>query len=82
MQKLHHMVWSIIHTCVSTLNKNVEGCQEVVGQKDLGPLIDRPCAKCRPDGLHFHTRQTRSADERQTVFYFCPSCKHQKFEYS
>ncbi|XP_033637907.1 DNA-directed RNA polymerase I subunit RPA12-like, partial [Asterias rubens] len=48
-------------------HKNVEGRQEVVDQKDLGPLIDRACAKCLHDGLHCHTRQTRSADEGQTV---------------
>ncbi|XP_071806985.1 DNA-directed RNA polymerase I subunit RPA12-like [Asterias amurensis] len=62
--------------------KDVEGRYEVVGQKDLGPLIDRTCAKFGQDGIHFHTRQTRSADEGQTVFYFCPSCKHQEIEYS
>ncbi|XP_071806565.1 uncharacterized protein [Asterias amurensis] len=44
-------------------------------------MIDRACAKCGHDGLHIHTRQTRSADKGQTVFFFCPSCKHQEIEY-
>ncbi|XP_033647508.1 DNA-directed RNA polymerase I subunit RPA12-like, partial [Asterias rubens] len=59
--------------------KNAEGRQEVVSQKDLGQLIDSACARCGHDGLHFYTRRTRSADG-QTVFYFCPSCKHQEIE--
>ncbi|ESO96928.1 hypothetical protein LOTGIDRAFT_203779 [Lottia gigantea] len=47
-----------------------------------GPLTDRVCSNCGNEGMTYTTRQTRSADEGQTVFYSCPECKHQEIEYS
>ncbi|MBN3321745.1 RPA12 polymerase, partial [Atractosteus spatula] len=40
-----------------------------------GPVIDRRCSRCGREGMVYHTRQMRSADEGQTVFYTCTHCR-------
>lgn len=45
-----------------------------------GPVIDRRCSRCGREGMIYHTRQMRSADEGQTVFFTCIHCRFQEKE--
>ncbi|KAF6737845.1 DNA-directed RNA polymerase I subunit RPA12 [Oryzias melastigma] len=45
-----------------------------------GPVIDRRCTRCNKEGMIYHTRQMRSADEGQTVFFTCIHCRFQEKE--
>ncbi|MBN3294111.1 RPA12 polymerase, partial [Polypterus senegalus] len=54
---------------------------EIVGGEELkGPVTDRKCARCGNEGMVYHTRQMRSADEGQTVFFTCTRCRYQEKE--
>ncbi|VVC89797.1 unnamed protein product [Leptidea sinapis] len=47
-----------------------------------GPVVERKCPKCGSDRMSYATLQLRSADEGQTVFYTCVSCKFKETENS
>ncbi len=47
-----------------------------------GPVTKRKCSNCGNDKMTYITRQTRSTDEGQTVFFTCPKCKFKEVEYS
>ena len=38
--------------------------------------VQKECPKCGCKKMTYATRQTRSADEGQTVFYTCPKCRY------
>ncbi|KAG0584535.1 hypothetical protein M758_3G217100 [Ceratodon purpureus] len=39
-------------------------------------VVNDECPKCKNPSLEYYTKQLRSADEGQTVFYECPKCHH------
>ncbi len=47
-----------------------------------GPVTKRKCSNCGHDKMTYITRQTRSTDEGQTVFFTCVKCKFKETEYS
>ncbi|XP_052754477.1 DNA-directed RNA polymerase I subunit RPA12 [Galleria mellonella] len=47
-----------------------------------GPVVERKCPKCGGERMSYATLQLRSADEGQTVFYTCISCKYKETENS
>ena len=38
--------------------------------------IEQDCEHCDNNVMYFYTRQTRSVDEGQTVYYECTKCGH------
>ncbi|XP_020580560.1 DNA-directed RNA polymerase I subunit RPA12-like [Phalaenopsis equestris] len=39
-------------------------------------VVNETCPQCNNSQLEYYTKQLRSADEGQTVFYECPNCRY------
>ncbi|KAG2535794.1 DNA-directed RNA polymerase I subunit RPA12-like [Panicum virgatum] len=44
------------------------------------PVVTRSCPKCNHSKAEYHSIQTRSADEGETVFYECTKCRYKSKE--
>ncbi|KAG5876198.1 hypothetical protein JTB14_001941 [Gonioctena quinquepunctata] len=62
--------------------KNIKEEMRNEEDADDGPVVERMCPKCGNDKMSYATLQLRSADEGQTVFYTCTSCKYKESENS
>jgi DNA-directed RNA polymerase I subunit RPA12 len=67
---------------INQINNNNKPNEGLKSEDFAGAFVDRKCVKCGNERMTYSTRQTRSADEGQTVFFSCPRCKHQEIEYS
>lgn len=48
---------------------------------EIRSQIERKCEHCDSGLFYFYTKQLRSVDEGQTVFYECVECKFKEFEH-
>ena len=53
----------------------------IEGEIEKHPVVKAECPKCGNNKAYCWAKQTRSADEPETIFYKCTKCKHQWREY-
>lgn len=53
----------------------------IAEDKEVLPIVDAECSKCKHTKAYHWEIQTRRADEPPTRFYRCEKCKHTWREY-
>ncbi|XP_062845558.1 DNA-directed RNA polymerase I subunit RPA12 [Trichomycterus rosablanca] len=64
----------------NSLEQSSSAVQSDESSELKGPVVDRRCSRCNKEGMVYHTRQMRSADEGQTVFFTCIHCRYKEKE--
>ncbi|XP_069387075.1 DNA-directed RNA polymerase I subunit RPA12-like [Paralichthys olivaceus] len=68
-QEIHYtVIFNLVEQASMAPNEDEEA-------EPKGPVIDRQCSHCNKEGMVYQTRQMRSADEGQTVFFSCIHCR-------
>ncbi|RWS06467.1 DNA-directed RNA polymerase I subunit RPA12-like protein [Dinothrombium tinctorium] len=67
---------------LNPLESAIESLTNRENEEIKGPVVERKCWKCGHEKMYYKTLQTRSADEGQTVFYYCVKCGAQENENS
>ena len=65
----------------SAIQNNEKKGEGIAEEKEIHPITDAECPKCKHTKAHNWILQTRSADEAPTRFFKCEKCKHTWREY-
>lgn len=62
--------------------KTTKSIEVIEEEKEVYPLVEVECTKCKNRKAYFWTVQTRASDEPETKFYKCQKCKYTWRDYS
>ncbi len=69
-------------TTIKEVVKSVKSVEVIEEEKEVYPLVEVECPKCKNRKAYFWTVQTRASDEPETKFYKCQKCKNTWRDYS
>ena len=69
-------------TIKEVVKQDLKGVEVIIEEKEVYPLVDIECTKCKNKKAYFWTVQTRASDEPETKFYKCQKCKYTWRDYS
>lgn len=66
----------MLRSVTTVVSKELPGSKHWVShhEKVKRVMVKERCTECGNKEMYFYSRQMRSADEGETVFYECPKC--------